>query len=376
MLQMERTSLDQYFGVVDYAVYQAYLDSGKRDTRLFKLFAENAVEVLTKTGTTLIDNAPIVAMKQRILDVSKQFFYLPEEIKTEFVFPEYNERGYLGYGSKKKKDYKNMYHADSAIFKAMKGVDFSEIQDARNEIALRKMLEVKKHVPDFNDAIIEFSERGYQMGHAFTEAVAYHFDLTPEYTTQMQKGNNLLRLLHYMPFDKKKIENVAGATRASAHADISAFTFLLTSDQPGLQIVPKDNVFKAFGTNFISNEQMATIPAEDWIEVPTGSTLCVMNIGRTMEILTNGILPATPHQVVPVPGQEGQERFSIPFFYHLPWETELDVWKKAITLRGGENYFETTGLWKPSIGDYVLRDDMRGWIEPRHRSVPVYTPAI
>jgi isopenicillin N synthase-like dioxygenase len=373
MMQAENLSLDRHFGVVDYAVYQAYLDSDKKDHCLFSQFAENVIHVLTKTGTTLIDNAPIMDMKKTILDVSKEFFALPEDVKQKFVFPDYNERGYLGYGRKKIKDYKNMFHADSAVFKAMKGIDFEHIKDVRNEEALKKMIGIKDHVPAFNEAVIAFSERSYQMGHAFTEVLAHYFDLPQDYAVNMKTGNNLLRLLHYMPFDKKALQNVAGATRASAHADISAFTFLLTSDQPGLQIAPKEAVNKLFGTNFISNQQMGEIPVEDWVEVPTEKNQCIMNIGRTIEILTNGILPATPHQVVPVAGQEGQERFSIPFFYHLPWNTKMDVWQKAIDLREGENYFEQKGLWKLSIEEYVLHDDMRCWIEPV-TPVAVYRP--
>jgi isopenicillin N synthase-like dioxygenase len=241
-----------------------------------------------------------------------------------------------------------------------------------NTEALTKIAtNIKDHVPDFNNAIMSFSESGYQMGHAFTEVLAHHFELPEDYATGMQAGNNLLRLLHYMPFDKNKLQNIEGATRASAHADVSAFTFLLTSDQPGLQIAPKEAVNKLFGTNFISNDQMGTIPSESWVEVPTEKDQCIMNIGRTVEILTNGILPATPHQVIPVAGQEGQERFSIPFFYHLPWDSKMNVWSKAIELRDGQNYFEQRGLWEISIEEYVRFDDQRLWIEPT-KPVPVY----
>lgn len=370
MSHAQTAPLDQYFGVVDYAVYQAYLDSGKRDQGLFAQFADNAITVLMKTGTTLIDNAPIVEMKNEILSVSKDFFALSEEVKQNFVFPEYNERGYLGYGTKKIKDLKNMFHADSAVFKAMCGVDFEQINDIKNPNVMNNILSIKNHVPKFNDTVIEFSKRSYQMGHAFTEVLAHYFDLPKEYALNMQNGNNVLRMLHYMPFDAKAVEHIAGATRASAHADVSAFTFLLTSDQPGLQIAPKQMIK---GTSFISNAKMAEIPAEKWIEVPTEKNQCIMNIGRTIEILTNGILPATPHQVVPVEGQEGQERFSIPFFYHLPWDMKLNSWKKAVELRNNKNYYQRETGERITLGQYVLEDGLREFAEP-NGPVPIYQP--
>ncbi len=364
----------QHIGIIDFSVYQEYRQSGFRDGRLFRQFAENAMDAMIKSGTALITHAPILVARDRLLDIAKTFFHLDDATKERFEVPGNDNQGYVRMGRKKPEDRKAYYHVDTNVAQILSGKGMIHAPgDAVDLVALQGQVLIENYVPGFTGAVLDFTEKSKMMGEALTEVLAYHFDLDVSHAYDMKNGNSVLRLLHYPPFDAKGIE---GATWAQAHADISAFTFLPPPDQPGLQIVPKDAVFDTFGTTFVPKKSLEESLAGHFLDVPLEIGACVVNIGRTAEILSNGVLPATIHRVIPSPEQQGIERFSMPFFYHFAWDKPMKVWSKAVEMRHNVNYFNRPGADIPTIAQYVMDKEngsYRRAIEPVV-PVPVYRP--
>jgi isopenicillin N synthase-like dioxygenase len=386
--------LSKYIGVVDYAVYDAYVAGGKCDKGLLKQFSENMMDSLVLTGAALIKNAPILKCRERILGVTREFFALDEDVKAQMIFFRedgfeerykngeeiksiktagglYDNRGHVPYGVKKAEDYKEFYHADQAVYQALKGVSFDRIPNIINSKKLQAQLGIKDFVHDFDGAVIEMTDTGREMGGAFLDVLSYTFKLPENDCTQM--GDSVMRLLHYPKFDREKLKDVPKATRAEAHKDIACGTFLLTSKEAGLQLLPLDAMMQRFGTTFVSKEDFASVPAEEWIDIPPMEDMCVFNAGIWPEYKTNGIIPATIHQVITVPGREEEERWSTPFFFHAEAGSLLEPWDEAVQMRGGINHFPERGEHKLTLREFVHEDAKREWIKPQ-KPVPIYVP--
>ena len=107
---------------------------------------------------------------------------------------------------------------------------------------------------------------------------------------KVSKGNSILRLLHYPP-----VETDENILRARAHADINLITLLVGAEEGGLEVQNKDN---------------------EWIPIKPNSKSIVCNIGDMMQLITEGNLKSTPHQVVEYSANDSKSRYSMPFFLH------------------------------------------------------------
>lgn len=374
-----QAELEEKLGVVDYAPYQAYLDGGKQDKKLFRQFADNVIDTLPRAGSILIKNAPLLPLKNRINTVAKKLFHLPDDVKRRFSFPNSGKnRGYIAYKDKKPQDYKELYHVDRAIYEALQGKNLENVYDVINTDDMRTQLELADLVDDFRQASIEFTQKGNEMGDAMMEVFADYFELGDDYLAKMKQGNSVLRYICYPAFDRELLKDVEDVTRAQGHADVAAVTFLVPSDKPGLWIATKDKVFEKFGTTYVTKKELDQIADEDKIMIPCDADSVFMNIGRPLDILSNGIWPATIHGVVVDNATAHEERFSFPFFKHVGWDIYLNVCKKAIEMRDGVNYYEQKGPYPLTVREYVLDDDKlplseqkRPWIEP-NKPIPPY----
>ena len=87
----------------------------------------------------------------------------------------------------------------------------------------------------------------------------------------VNKGNSLLRMIHYPPSDNSNIY------RAREHADINLITLLIGAEEKGLEVKNKDNT---------------------WIKISADKNDIVCNIGDMLQLVTEGKLKSTPHRVV------------------------------------------------------------------------------
>ena len=112
----------------------------------------------------------------------------------------------------------------------------------------------------------------------------------------VNKGNSLLRMIHYPPSDNSNIY------RAREHADINLITLLIGAEEKGLEVKNKDNT---------------------WIKISADKNDIVCNIGDMLQLVTEGKLKSTPHRVVKYKDEKAKSRYSIPFFLHPSPDTML-----------------------------------------------------
>ena len=103
----------------------------------------------------------------------------------------------------------------------------------------------------------------------------------------------LLRVLHYPPLTG---DEEPSAIRAAAHEDINLITILPASNEPGLQVLTKEN---------------------EWMDVPCEFDTLVINTGDMLQEASGGYFPSTTHRVVnPEGADQTRSRISLPLFLH------------------------------------------------------------
>ncbi|RTL36923.1 MAG: isopenicillin N synthase family oxygenase [Burkholderiales bacterium] len=103
----------------------------------------------------------------------------------------------------------------------------------------------------------------------------------------------LLRVLRYPPLTGRE---PAGSLRAAAHGDINLLTILPAANEPGLQVLGKDNA---------------------WHDVPCDFGTLTINIGDMLQEASAGYYPSTQHRVVNPTGEGAtKSRVSLPLFLH------------------------------------------------------------
>lgn len=113
--------------------------------------------------------------------------------------------------------------------------------------------------------------------------------------SQMIEGSQqtLLRVLRYPPLTGNE---PAGSLRAAAHGDINLLTILPAANEPGLQVLGKDNA---------------------WHDVPCDFGTLTINIGDMLQEASAGYYPSTQHRVVNPTGEGAtKSRVSLPLFLH------------------------------------------------------------
>ena len=148
---------------------------------------------------------------------------------------------------------------------------------------------------DFKHQVATYYDAIYDLGRELMSGFELSLELDPG--TLLKHVNiptSQLRLLKYFENDAPRDELNAGI---SAHSDYECFTILHTSG-PGLQLLSYDG---------------------HWVEAPPEPGAFVVNIGDCLEAMTGGLFKATQHRVVNL----GKERFSLPFFFSMDFETQI-----------------------------------------------------
>ena len=106
-------------------------------------------------------------------------------------------------------------------------------------------------------------------------------------------SQSLLRILHYPPIDN---DHDPDAVRAQAHEDINLLTILPAANEPGLQVLGRNN---------------------EWLDVPCEFGNLIINIGDMLQEASGGYYPSTTHRVVNPDGADMKKsRISLPLFLH------------------------------------------------------------
>ena len=215
----------------------------------------------------------------------KAFFDLDQEIKKKYEIDGIGgQRGYTSFGKESAKGYsagdlKEFWHV---------GRELDESDPYRKWMADNIDLPDKNQ---FKEKTNQLFKQFDELGNSLLEAIATYLGLQFDYFHKItDKGNSVMRIIHYPP-----IENEEMGERAGAHEDINLITLLIGGQQAGLEILTKE---------------------DRWVRASVDKDVIICNIGDMLQRLTNNYLISTTHRVKALGQEMNTSRYSIPFFVH------------------------------------------------------------
>lgn len=297
--------------VVDYHDYISG-DQNKREQ-----FIKDFGDSFANMGFAIVKNHGVTPeLRNKLFEVSKAFFALPDEIKRKYEKMElHGQRGYISKNRETAKgksvaDMKEFYHVGQTV------TDGDPIKAEYPDNIW------PSEITEFENVCQKVYQTFEQTGRNLLKSTALYLGLKENYfEDKVHNGNSILRLLHYYPVaDRSQIP--AGAVRAAAHGDINLITLLMGGSAEGLQAQSLDG---------------------QWISVNPNEDEIVVNIGDMLARLTNNRLRSTQHQVI-CPREESwlTPRFSTPFFMHPRSDMDLTCLESCITAERPKAYADMT----------------------------------
>ena len=214
---------------------------------------------------------------------SKAFFDL--DFKTKNIYSSVGSKGARGYTPKGIETAVGETIADQKEF-----WHHGPVIDSSFDKKIPKNIDIEQ-IPDFNKNFDELYTELHKIGSRVLSVIALSIGLDQNYFDPwVEKGNSLLRSIHYPP-----VESRSNLHRARAHEDINLITLLIGAEEGGLEVLNKDG---------------------SWIKVKPSSEAIVCNIGDMMQLITDKQLKSTTHRVIQDEEGESKARYSIPFFLH------------------------------------------------------------
>jgi isopenicillin N synthase-like dioxygenase len=269
-------------------------------------FSEELGQSFEEFGFAIVrDHGVPQDLISRAEDKAKAFFALPQDVKMKYKIPGGGgARGYTPFGVETAKgatarDLKEFWHVGRELLPGDPLERFMSPNVWPEE------------VEGFRETFEELYAKLEESGLRILSAIALHLGLPEHYfDATVDKGNSVLRLLHYPPIS----EAAEGEIRAAAHEDINTITLLLGAEEAGLQLLSKQG---------------------QWLPVSPPPGALAVNIGDMLQRLTAGRMRSTTHRVVnPVGPAARRARYSMPFFLHfrpdflIDSEKELGVARK------------------------------------------------
>ena len=233
-------------------------------------FVQKLGEAYQNIGFVAIKNHGLSQdLQDRLYGSIKDFFKLPDDIKSKYEKPEIGfQRGYTGKGKEHAKgrntgDLKEFYHV---------GQELSRIPDSDPIKSEYPPNIWPSEIPEFQNDANEAFRTLESAGKAMLKAIAISLDLDEEYfEDKVAYGNSILRQIHYFPIENPD-EVPADAVRAAEHGDINLITLLMGASADGLQVKRMDG---------------------KWIPITALPDQLVVNVGDMLERLTNKKLKST-----------------------------------------------------------------------------------
>ncbi|OYZ89296.1 MAG: 2-oxobutyrate oxidase [Rhizobiales bacterium 17-65-6] len=234
---------------------------------------------------------------QRVLEVSKAFFKLPEEDKLaiEMVktprFRGYNRAGFELTGGKQ--DWREQVDFDT---------EGEAIATTDSDPSWKRVLgpnQWPEALPELRNVILGYQEEVTRVAKEVLSAIAVALGQSESVFAPIFEPHPAqhLKILRYPGRDQAESEQGVGA-----HKDGGLITILLNDDVPGLKVKTERG---------------------DWIDVPPVRGAFIVNTGELLELVTTGFVRADVHAVTLPPA--GQERYSVVFFLGAYYGSEISV---------------------------------------------------
>jgi isopenicillin N synthase-like dioxygenase len=260
------------------------------------------------------------ATVQAALAASRQFFTLPESVKTRW----HVDGGCIAVAD-------DTQSADAKLASAKRGFDpigwqaLDPLQppDVKESFYLGQPLHGANRWPDeilvpgFRTACEVFSQAMQTLAQRLMGLFELALDLPAgHFNTFMQEPMCTTRLLHYPP---QPAVAAPGQIGCGAHTDWGALTLLAQDDAGGLQVQCKDGA---------------------WIDVPPVPGALVVNIGDMMQRWTNDRWPSTLHRVINQ--HSGRDRWSIAYFFDLDADAVIEPLPSCVSATHPARYAALT----------------------------------
>jgi len=222
---------------------------------------------------------------KEVISLFAEFFSLADDIKESYYRPDLGgARGYTPIKIEtpkggKNPDLKEFWHVGRSL-----NLDDPYRKWMHDNFLISEMPELSEKA---NMLFTQFDELGQNL----LESIALYLNLEEDYFTKVvDKGNSVMRAIHYPPV----INNEIGE-RAGAHEDINLITLLIGGHKSGLEILSQKG---------------------EWQDATVDEDVIICNIGDMLQRLTNNYLRSTTHRVSASLLQSESSRYSIPFFVH------------------------------------------------------------
>jgi len=256
--------------------------------------AQEVARASKEVGFFYIVNHGIEAASvQRMFDVAKDFFDLPEADKMEVaiarspLFRGYIPSNHIGVDQKLKANLQEAFQIHLDLPANDPDVVAGKPMHGPNPWP-SAMPSLK---PDMTAYQQQLWALGQKMLPLFAQGLGLPEDAFSPYFT---KPMIMLRVLHYPP---QAPDDSTESIGTRAHTDTGVFTILAQDEVGGLEILTKGG---------------------EWITVPPIPGSYVVNIGEMMKAWSDAIFSSTPHRVV---NRYGLERYSVPFFVNPDYDT-------------------------------------------------------
>lgn len=277
----------------------------------FPDFAAKLGQSFQRYGFAVVSNHGLPGdLIEEFLTAYKHFFALPEKQKTAYHIADGGgQRGYTPFGIETAKghhhyDLKEFWHIGRPL---PAGHPFEKVMPENIW---------PTEIPGLKNLSLRMFEAFDQFGLKLLEAIAVYLHQPRDFfSTRVDHGNSILRILHYPP-----VIGEVPNTRAGAHEDINVITLLLGAEEAGLQILDRDG---------------------SWLPITPPPGCIVINIGDMLQRMTNHVLPSTRHRVVnPSPERARFARYSMPYFLHFNPDVDIRTLPETVTADNPDRYPE------------------------------------
>jgi len=175
-----------------------------------------------------------------------------------------------------------------------------------------------------------------ECGTYLLRALARYLDADEDkFAAMIDGGNSILRMIRYP--GPEEVPPEEGQVWAAAHEDINLITLLVEATEPGLQLLQRNG---------------------EWLDIKPIKGQLICDAGDMLQLITNGKIPATTHQVLAPPNATGP-RYSMPFFIHPHPDCMLEVLNNCISDDNPRKWADVTadGYLQQRLQEIGLKGD-------------------
>ncbi|XP_064169757.1 uncharacterized protein si:dkey-10o6.2 [Anguilla rostrata] len=272
--------------VVDFDAYRLGVDVDVADEKL-DVLAKELKTAFTDVGFVYLKNNGISQEEvDAIMDISENFFLLPDKEKMPFRRGSYSEvnHGYVCAGSERL----NPQRA-------------SDLKEAFNITTLNPNVKWPSNdvVPDFREKLLSFFQRCKDLSLRVLRVLELSLGVAPDVflgkhsMVGEEQNGTTLRLLHYPPVRPESVKE--GQVRCGEHSDFGTITMVFQGPGGGLQVLDRTG---------------------NYFDAPSIPGTVLINIGDLMQRWTADVFLSAIHRVLLPPTGDMSTRQSIAFFLH------------------------------------------------------------